>query len=86
MYIRHLINTRNGRVIVDFKQVVCQTCTKCKKEVPRIFYGRDPKSIHAVEAIYKYVIADIIEEYSSFSKSLLPKECKKVGCNDYKYY
>ena len=86
MYIRHLINTRNGRIIVDFKQVVCQTCSKCKKEVPRIFYGRDSKSTHAVEAVYKYVTADIIEEHSSFPKLLLPKECKKSGCSDYKYY
>jgi hypothetical protein len=85
IYIRHLINTRNGRRVVDFKQVICETCTKCKKDIPRIYFGYDPKSNCAVNAVYKYVSDDIIEEHSSINKSMLPKECNKAGCNEYKY-
>jgi hypothetical protein len=85
MYIRHLINTRNGRVIVDFKNVICETCPKCKKDIPRIFFGQEPTNRYIREAIYKYTTADIVEEHSSINKSLLPKECKKSGCTNYRY-
>ncbi len=80
MYIRHLIDTRHGRKIVDFKQVLCVPCTACRKEVPHIFFGHDPKSICAVEAVYKYTSSDIIEEYSTTLTSMTPAPCNHGGC------
>lgn len=85
MYIRHLIRTRNGVKLVDFKQVLCEPCKRCEKEIPRIFFGIDKKSTCAVEAVYKYTTHDINEEHSSVSKSMLPKRCGKTGCSAYKY-
>lgn len=85
MYIRHLIRTKNGVKCVDFKQVLCEPCKRCGKDIPRLFYGIDKKSTCAVEAVYKYTMHDVTEEHSSISKSMLPKKCDKNGCSAYKY-
>jgi hypothetical protein len=80
MYIRHLIETRHGRKIVDLKQVLYRNCGMCKKEVPYIFFGHDPKSLCAVEAIYKYTVDDIIEETSTLPNSMLDTVCDELDC------
>jgi hypothetical protein len=84
-YIRHLINTRNGQKLVDVTDVLCDKCIKCKSEIPRLYYGKDAKSIYSLNAIYKYITTDIIGEYSNTKKGFIPSLCKKKGCNQYKY-
>jgi hypothetical protein len=84
-HIRHLINTRNGQRLVDVTEVLCDKCIKCNADIPRIYYGKDSKSTYSLNAIYKYVTNDIIGEYSNIKKGFMPKECKKKGCDEYKY-
>ena len=80
-YIRHMVKTRTGIRLLDFKQVLCDRCKKCRREVPQIFFGLDRKSICAVEAVYKYKATDIIEEYTNMRKGSMPKICKEKGCD-----
>jgi hypothetical protein len=80
MYIRHLIDTRHGRKIVDLKQILYRHCALCNKEVPHIFFGHDPKSVYAVEAIYKYTVDDIIDEASTTPRSMSGSPCTRLEC------
>ena len=80
-YIRHLIRTRTGVRTVDFKQVLCEPCKICKKEVPQIYFGLDTKSVCAVEAVYTYKTSDIIEESSNIKKEMIGRICKRKGCD-----
>jgi hypothetical protein len=84
-YVRHLINTRNGEKVVDVMDILCDKCSKCKSEIPRLYYGKDPNSTYSLNAIYKYITNDIIGEYSNTKKGCMPKECKRKECGEYKY-
>jgi hypothetical protein len=85
MFIRHLIHSRNGKKLVEFKEVLCEPCKRCCKEIPRVFVGVDKKSTCAIEDVYRYSVNDIIEEHSSVSKSTLPKKCGNKGCSAFRY-
>lgn len=84
-YIRHLINTRNGKKLVDLKQILSEHCKKCNKEVPQIFYGKDNNSVYSVDAIYKYTVKDIEGEASNTIHGCLPKACQRKGCGKFRY-
>jgi hypothetical protein len=85
MFLRHLINTRNGKKLVEFKQVLCEPCGRCYKEIPHIFFGIDKKSTCSIEDLYRYTVHDIIEEHGSSPNEMLPKKCRKKGCSSFKY-
>jgi hypothetical protein len=84
-YIRHLINTKNGKKIVEFQQVISEKCNKCRKDVPQVFYGKDNNSLYSVNAIYKYSVKDIEGELTNTVNGSLPKLCNRSGCAKYRY-
>lgn len=80
-FIRHFIETRMGKKVVNMRNVVLENCKKCKKPVPVFFYGETP--VHRELCIYKPT--DILEELRNTPKGFLPKKCTKDGCNKWRY-
>jgi hypothetical protein len=80
-YIKHLIETRVGRKIVNVRDVLMQNCNKCKKLTPIFFYGET--SVHRELCVYK--TNNIIEELRNTPNGFLPKKCNREGCNKWKY-
>ena len=80
-FIKHLIETRSGKKMVNLRDALVETCKKCNKQVPVFFYGET----HIYKETCVYKPNDIIEEYSNTLNGVLGKKCKSKGCNKLKY-
>jgi hypothetical protein len=80
-FIKHLIETRVGRKLVNVQDVLIKNCKKCNGQVPAFFYGDT--------AVYKercvYTSNNIVEEYRNTPTGFLPKKCRTDRCNKWKY-
>jgi hypothetical protein len=80
-YIKHLVDTKTGKRLVNFRNVLIDTCKKCRSQSAEFFYGET--------LIYRetcvYTADKIIEEYRNTPKGFIPKKCPVNGCNKWKY-
>ena len=80
-FIRHLINTKAGRKIVNVKNVLVDKCPQCKKDVSVLLYGET----FMYKELCVYKPADIIEETRNTVTGLAPKKCRQLECTKFRY-
>ncbi len=80
-YIKHLVETKLGRKIVNVRDVLTKSCRKCNSQNPVFFYGET--NIYKETCVY--TIDKIVEEYRTTPHGFLPTKCHREGCNKWKY-
>lgn len=80
-FIKHIIETKVGRILVDFRDILTKTCKKCNKHVPVYFYGETP----VFKELCVYETKDIVDECRNTPVGFIPKKCKVNGCKKWRY-